>query len=78
MEKNEAAILRNSSYERETLCLFISVMCYTDVTYAGCGQNDGKTKKLRNRIYVERTSVDNTECSSSVCSHSVELVSVHS
>jgi hypothetical protein len=43
------------------------------------GQNNGNTKKLRNRIcvgHIERTSVDNIECSS-VCLHSVELVSVH-
>jgi hypothetical protein len=40
----------------------------------GGGQNNGNTKKLRNRIYVgyiERTLVGNTECSSSVCLHSV-------
>jgi hypothetical protein len=40
------------------------------------------TKKLRNRIcyvgYIERTSVDKTECSSSVCLHYVVFVSVRS
>jgi hypothetical protein len=41
------------------------------------GQNNGSTKKLRYRFcvgYIERTSVGNTECSSSVCLHSVVLV----
>jgi hypothetical protein len=41
-------------------------------------QNNGNTKKLRNRIcvgYIDRTSVGNTECSS-VCLHYVVLVSV--
>jgi hypothetical protein len=36
---------------------------------AGAAQNNGSTKKLRNRIcvdYTERTSVGYTECSSSV------------
>jgi hypothetical protein len=46
--------------------------------YTGGGQNNGHTKKLRNRIcvsYSERNSDGNTECSS-VCLHSVVLVSV--
>jgi hypothetical protein len=45
----------------------------------GAGQNNGNTKKLRNRIcvgYIDRTSVDNTECSS-ICLHSVVLMSVN-
>jgi hypothetical protein len=45
----------------------------------GGGQNNGNTKKLRNNIcvgYIERTSVCNIECCSSVCLHSVVLVSV--
>jgi hypothetical protein len=47
--------------------------------YAGGGQNNGNTNKLRNRIcagYTERTSVENTECSSA-CLHSIVLMSVH-
>jgi hypothetical protein len=45
----------------------------------GGGQNNGNTKKLRNRIcvgYTERTSVGSTECSS-VCLYSVAFESVH-
>jgi hypothetical protein len=44
--------------------------------YTRNGQNNGNTKKLRNRICVgcvERTSVGNIVCSS-VCLHSVVLV----
>jgi hypothetical protein len=41
-------------------------------------QNNGNTMNLRNRIfyvgYIERTSVSNTECSSSVGLQSVVLV----
>jgi hypothetical protein len=51
----------------------------TELLDTGGGQNNGNTKKLRNRIrvgYTERTSDGNTECSS-VCLHSVALVSVH-
>jgi hypothetical protein len=46
----------------------------------GGGQNNGRTKKFRNRIYVgyiERTSVGNTAYSSSVRLHSVVLAPVH-
>jgi hypothetical protein len=46
----------------------------------GGEQNNGNTKKLRNEIcvgYIERTSVGNTECCSSICLHSVVLISVH-
>jgi hypothetical protein len=49
-------------------------------SYARGGQNNGKTKELRNRIcvgYIERTSFGNIECSSSVCLHYVVLASVH-
>jgi hypothetical protein len=45
----------------------------------GGGKNNGNNKKLRNKIcvdYIERTSAGNTECSS-VCLHSVVLVSVN-
>jgi hypothetical protein len=44
------------------------------------GQNSGNTTKLRNRIcvgYIERTSVGNTERSSSICLHSVVFMQVH-
>jgi autotransporter translocation and assembly factor TamB len=44
----------------------------------GGGQNNGNTKKLRDRIYVgyiERASAGNTECSSVL--HSVVLVPVY-
>jgi hypothetical protein len=47
-------------------------------TCTGSEQNNGNTKKLRNKIcvgYTERTSVGVSECSSSVCLHSVVLVS---
>jgi hypothetical protein len=46
----------------------------------GGRQNNGNTKKLCIRMYVgyiDRTSVDNTECSSSVCLQFVVLVSVY-
>jgi hypothetical protein len=48
--------------------------------YTRGGQNNGNTKKLKNIIcvsYIESTSIGNTECSYSVCLHSVVLVSVH-
>jgi hypothetical protein len=41
------------------------------------GQNNGNTNKLRNGIcvgYIERTSVGNTECSSSLCLHCVSAL----
>jgi hypothetical protein len=47
--------------------------------YKGGVQNNGNIKKLTNRIcvgYIERTSFGNTEYSS-ICLHSVVLVSVH-
>jgi hypothetical protein len=50
---------------------------YCSVRYTRGGQNNGNTKKWRNRIcvgYIERTSVGNVECFSSVCLHSVMLV----
>jgi hypothetical protein len=57
-------------------------MCFCKINYekhAGRRQNNGNTTKLRNSTcvaYIERTSVGNNECSSSVCLHSVVLVSV--
>jgi hypothetical protein len=51
----------------------------TSKGYRG-GQNNGNTKKRRNRIcigYTARTSVGNTEYSSSIYLHSVVLVSVY-
>jgi hypothetical protein len=47
--------------------------------YAGSGQNNGNTTKLRNRIcvgYTERIQVGNIQCYSSFCLPSVVLVSV--
>ena len=60
-------------------CIYVCV-CMYGYMYVQNGQNNGNTKKVRNRIcvgYIGRTSVGNTECSSSVCLHSVVLVSVH-
>jgi hypothetical protein len=54
-------------------------ICITALKYIG-GQNNGNIKKLRNKMFVgytERTSVGNSEWSSSVCLHFVALVSVH-
>jgi hypothetical protein len=46
----------------------------------GGGQNNGNTKKLRNRFicvdFIERTSVGSTECFC-ICLHSVVLLSVN-
>jgi hypothetical protein len=55
---------------------FLTVHLLVDT---GDGQNNRNSKKLRNRIcfgYIERISIDNSECSS-ICLHSVVLVSVH-
>jgi hypothetical protein len=56
-------------------------LCYVvDVYLTGSGQNNGNTKKFKNRIcvgFVGTTSVGNTEYSSSICLQSVVLVSVH-
>jgi hypothetical protein len=63
-------------------CLFYQIIVVRlppAVTCTGGGQNNGNTKKLRNRIcvgYIERTSVGNTECSY-ICLLSVVLMSVH-
>jgi hypothetical protein len=43
-----------------------------DFGCTGGGQNNGNTKEFRNRICV-----DYTECTSSVCLHSVVLLSVY-
>jgi hypothetical protein len=52
---------------------------FTNELNIGAGQNNGNTEKLMNRIsagYNNRTPAGKPECSS-VCSHSVVLVSVH-
>jgi hypothetical protein len=61
-------------------CILDVCLCsVVDVYLTGGGQNNGNTKKLRNRIcfgFDETTSVGNTEYSS-ICLQSVVLVSVH-
>jgi hypothetical protein len=46
--------------------LLVRMVCEAKARYTRGEQNNGNTKKLRNRIYAgytERTSVGNTECS---------------
>jgi hypothetical protein len=55
------------------MCIYICTSLYTCVFIHVSTRTQGTEKK---NIYIERTSVVNTECSS-VCLHSVVLVSVH-
>jgi hypothetical protein len=56
---------------------FVIIFYSYTVNYRRGEQNYGNTNKLRNRIcfgYIERTSVGSTECSPTVCLHSVSAL----